>query len=325
MSIDPIGGYFELELPQERAPVHREAHRFQSARSAFLALLRGARPRRVWMPHYLCDSMYAPLRAAGVDFVQYSLDQQFGIAGELDLEPGDWLYYVNYFGVCGSQADRIIRQYGSSRVVIDNCQAFYEPVRECVATIYSPRKFFGLPDGGLLITACPVPVPEAFDNQSKLRTEHLIARLAAGPEAGYAAYQRAEQSLEALEPKRMSRLTDRILASIDLAAAQSARKRNFALLHEMLGRWNTLPIDPAQIDGPLCYPLVVDCPTLRQALIAERVFVATYWSDVLETVTSGSQEEFWVKNLLPLPCDQRYGASDMTRIAVICGSLLKSE
>jgi hypothetical protein len=320
-----IGGYFELELPLTRNAVLPESYRFQSARAAFLALLREARPKRVWMPHYLCDSMYAPLREAGVDYVQYSLTEQFEIAGELDLAPGDWLYYVNYFGICGGHVDRILGRYGSSNVVIDNCQAFYEPARECAATIYSPRKFFGVPDGGLLITTCSVPPPASFDRQSKRRAEYLIERLSDGPEAGYSFYQRAEESLEELEPQRMSLLTDRILGSIDLQATKSARNRNFALLHQRLGHKNKCSIDLGRIDGALCYPLLVDSMTLRERLIAERIFVPTYWKDVLGTVDSGSLEAFWVRNLVPLPCDQRYGIDDMERIAEVCAGLLESE
>jgi hypothetical protein len=325
MAKGAIGGYFELELPPAKNTVLPEAYRFQSARAAFLALLRVARPGRVWMPHYLCDSMYAPLREAGVDYVRYSLTGQFGIAGELDLAPGDWLYYVNYFGICGEHVDRILSRYGPSNVVIDNCQAFYAPARECAATIYSPRKFFGVSDGGLLVTAFPVPLPQSFDSQSKRRAEYLIERLSDGPEAGYACYQRAEASLEQLEPQRMSPLTDRILASIDMEATKSARNRNFALLHQRLGRWNKCSIDPDHIDGALCYPLLVDSPTLKERLIAEKIFVATYWKDVLTTVGNDSLEASWVSNLVPLPCDQRYGVDDMERIAEVCTRLLNPD
>jgi hypothetical protein len=61
-----IGGYFELELSRGRGEYYPDAYRFQSARAAFLALLQTGQPARVWMPRYLCDSMFEPLRRSGI-------------------------------------------------------------------------------------------------------------------------------------------------------------------------------------------------------------------------------------------------------------------
>jgi hypothetical protein len=324
MSEAAIGGYFELELTQSGQRLHLDAACFQSGRAAFLALLRAAKPERVWMPHYLCDSMYAPLRAAGVSVERYSLNERFEIDGEPDLCEGDWLYYVNYFGLCESQASAIMRRFGAGRVVLDNCQAFFSAPRACAATIYSPRKFFGVPDGGLLISTSAVAIPTTVDETSKQRSGYLIERLAESAEAGYTSYQHAEQSLEDLEPRQMSRLTSRMLASIDFERAKAIRNENFKALHEKLGGWNKFPIDMAQVDGPMCYPLFIDLPGLRERLIASRIFVATYWKDVRQTVEGGSWEENFVKNIVPLPCDQRYGEREMQRVVEVCADFIKN-
>lgn len=46
---EAIGGYLELELPEERAWLLPSAVSYQAARKAFHALLRWGRPRRVWL------------------------------------------------------------------------------------------------------------------------------------------------------------------------------------------------------------------------------------------------------------------------------------
>ena len=318
MSEHAIGGYFELELPQPGLIPYPQAYRFQSARSAFLALLRAGKPGRVWMPRYLCDSMFAALREAGVEAVPYAIDEQFEVVTGIDLHAADWLYYVDYFGVCGDVVTRLLTQFDPGQVVLDHCQAFYSPPRPCLAVIYSPRKFFGVPDGGLIVTDLPLEAPPVQDQLSGQRAEALLERLAASPESGYQTYVRGEVSLADMEPRRMSQLTSRILASVDFAAVRERRNRNFRYLHGRLAHLNRLALDPARIDGPMCYPLLVDAEGLRAWLISQRIFVATYWPDVVEHAASGSTEERLVRQLLPLPCDQRYDESEMARIVALC-------
>jgi hypothetical protein len=318
MSNGAIGGYFELELPHTRTQVYPGAVRVQSGRSAFLVLLRAAKPDRVWMPRYVCDTMYAPLREAGIEYLEYSIDERFHIVDAPELRAGDWLYYVNYFGIRDIYVDELIARYGAERLVVDNCQAFFSKPRHCVSTIYSPRKFFGVPDGGLLLTRFPVELPQYRDTDSQVRSRYLIERLASTAENGYDSYKSAEQSLEHIEPRGMSQLTDILLSAVELENARKKRNENFRALHAKLAPYNRCEFDIATIDGPLCYPLLVDVSGLRAHLIGSRIFVATYWPDVLGRVGNTSTEAALVNNLLPLPCDQRYDVNDMMRVAEAC-------
>lgn len=317
-----IGGYFELELPVPRPFPYPMAHQFQSARAAFVAMLRAGRPTRVFMPYYLCNSMLTPLENEGVECVFYSLDAGFNISDDIVLRPSDWLLYVNYFGVCGKPFDRLRAKYPPDQLILDQSQAFYAPPGDCLATIYSPRKFFGVPDGGLLVTALPISEPKGVDQGSMTRAEAGLMRLARTAEAGYSAYKAAEESLEQCEPLQMSQLSQRVLYSVDMETARLLRNANFAFLHQQLGGHNSLAFDLGSIDGPLCYPLLVGNSDLRAHLIQERIFVATYWPEVACHVSAASYELGWVENLLPLPCDQRYGLTQMQRIAQICLSFL---
>lgn len=323
MMAGAIGGYFELELSRGRTQVYPGALRFQSGRSAFLALLRAAKPDRVWMPRYLCDTMYAPLREAGIGCEHYSVGEGFEIIGAPAVDDNDWFYYVNYFGLCDSYVDHVLSRFGPQRVVVDNCQAFFSGPRDCAATIYSPRKFFGVPDGGLLITSFQVEPPGQRDAGSLARSKHLVERLASTPEAGYASYQAAEQSLEHVEPQGMSQLTEALLSTLDLNRVRLQRNDNFLALHAKLAPFNRYSLDLGAVDGPLCYPLILDAPGLREHLIASRIFVATYWPDVRLRAEAGSAEAGLVQHLLPLPCDQRYGMDEMARIADACIEFLK--
>ena len=67
-------------------------------------------------------------------------------------------------------------------------------------------------------------------------------------------------------------------------------------------------------NSPLCYPLFLKRSGIREKLIKERIFVATYWPEVLKRVSGTSNESELVNFCLPLPCDQRYGIFEMNRI-----------
>ncbi len=310
-----IGGYFELTLTASRLPLHADARLFQSARAAFHALLADGKPRRVWMPRYICDAMISPLTQAGITHEFYELDDNLGVASSLTIGKADWLLYVNYFGICTAQEAALSTRFDPSQIVFDRSQALFAKPINCLAEIYSPRKFFGLPDGGMLESSLSLPSPAEMDAGSIARCTHLLKRLDSTPEDGYADFQHAEQTLADTSPKQMSNLTKSLLRSQDHDDARRRRNENFRSLHERLKPLNELPIDVNAIDGPLCYPLLADGAVLRARLQAARVFVPTYWPEVTARSASGSIEVALTSRCLPLPCDQRYDQHDMARIA----------
>lgn len=310
-----IGGYFELELPASQGERYPQARAFQSARAAFLALLLTGKPSRVWMPWYLCDSMIEPLLMAGIDVARYRIDETFAISDELTLAANEWLLYVNYFGICQANVERVLTQFPRHQVIIDNAQAFFSPAQDCLATIYSPRKFFGVPDGGYLVTPLQVPMPEQLDTQSPGRCLHLLKRITLDPESGYPDYLVAEESLIRQSPRQMSQLTRRLLATQDYLEAHRKRRENFDFLDQHLSKHNQFQPHLGRMDAPLCYLLRGARPGAREHLIRNRIFVPTYWRDVLkEGLLAPPLERSLSANDLCLPCDQRYDVDDMKRI-----------
>ncbi|MDR8397788.1 MULTISPECIES: hypothetical protein [Paraburkholderia] len=305
-----IGGYFELELPRVEAPLHGDALRFQSSRAAFLALLRAKRPAAVWMPWYICDAMIEPLRMTGTPVKRYRLDADLRVQSA-DIGDDEWLLYVNYFDLCARQVDDVLSRFPRERVLIDNAQAFFAQPADCLATLYSPRKFLGVPDGGYLVTRQPIDMPEAIDDASLLRCGHLLTRLAKDAEAGYAGYAAAEEGLKYQEPLQMSRLTERLLASIDYADVRARRIENFAFLHEKLQRYNRFTFRHDEHAVPLCYPFF-DAPTgARETLRAQRIYTPTYWPDVADAEGAPDFERNLPASTLCLPCDQRLTRDDL--------------
>jgi hypothetical protein len=240
--LSPIGGYFELERPANRTALPAHALRYQSARAALRALLEFGRPRRLWLPAYVCDAVALAARAAGTPVQFYALAPDLGVPSTVTPEPGEWLLYVNYFGLCSAQAAALLARVRPDQIILDHAQAYFEAPADCLATLYSPRKFFGLPDGGLLHTCLNIPPPAEQDQQSIQRTLHLLKRCALDAESGYADFQCAEAQLSDSQPRQMSTLTERLLEDVDCATAQRIRRANFATLHHALGADNTMPL-----------------------------------------------------------------------------------
>lgn len=313
--VDAIGGYFELELPVGRGEYYRDAYRFQSARAAFLALLETGRPNRIWMPWYICGSMIEPLERTGVPIARYHINEMFDIVDQVNLKNNEWLVYINYFGLCGEIATRILDRFPRNRVIIDNSQAFFSPPRDCLATLYSPRKFFGVPDGGYLFTILSVSVPNTGGKNSIQGCCHLLKRLALDPESGYHDFLRAENEFSGQEPQQMSILSRKILGSIGYERAMRRRKQNFDFLHNELRGLNALKLERDEEETPHCYPLLLTVPGVRDKLINERIFVPCYWPEVRDGDGSYPElERRLARDILPIPCDQRYSLGEMKRI-----------
>ena len=63
------------------------------------------------------------------------------------------------------------------------------------------------------------------------------------------------------------------------------------------------------------YPLYVDnASEIKKYLLSQKIYIPTLWPNVLDVCTEDQIEFKLVKNILPLPIDQRYDINHMKRI-----------
>lgn len=312
-----IGGYFELDLP-DHGDAFPAMLKYQSARAALRALLEASAVERVFLPVYVCDAVVQAVGDAGVAITWYRLDDTLYPVGLPEhLEESSRILYVNYFGLCQRNVRRLLTTYSARQLVVDNSQALLAPPLPSVPSLYSPRKFLGLPDGGMLANPGQhATLPPDEDEASLARMQPLLQRLASGARAGYPAFLQVEHGLADTRPLAMSRLTRRLLASADLEKISNRRRRNFAVLASALDRFNQLTWPWAPDDVPLCYPLILDRPAepLKRALAEQNIFVPTYWREVNARAGDGMEHRLTNCSLC-LPCDQRYSAAQMHELA----------
>jgi hypothetical protein len=85
-------------------------------------------------------------------------------------------------------------------------------------------------------------------------------------------------------------------------------------LHQHLAATNQLSLELDEDAIPMVYPYLTKDDKLKQKLIDERIYVATYWPNVLKWSKKEDLEYEMSINSCFLPIDQRYGIEEMERI-----------
>jgi hypothetical protein len=173
-----IGGYFELEC-FGNSFYHKNGMLFNTARNALRHFIKIIGIKEIFVPSYTCPVVFESIKRKNCKITLYKIGDDF--MPRTNFPKDSYIVYNNYFGICGKNVDYLAKIYPN--LIIDNAQAFYSELKG-IASFYSPRKFFGLPDGGILLSKINLPLPTekavSFDMCS-----HLLKRLDLGANAGF--------------------------------------------------------------------------------------------------------------------------------------------
>lgn len=294
---EAIGGYFELELRQGEH-YHKDALRLNTARNCFEYILRARKYTKVYIPYYTCEVMLEPLNKCNVAYDFYHINEQLEPVEVFHLEPSEAFLYTNYYGLKQQCVAQLATQYGK-QLIVDNAQAFFADPIPGIDTFYSARKFFGVADGAYLYTDAHLDI-ELEQDQSYARMAHLLKRADIDAEAGYADFRKNDDALCGEPIKRMSRLTEKILCSIDYDKVHSIRRHNYQLFETKLGSSNKIHFILEEGSVPMIYPYWTNV-CIRENLINKRIYTATYWQNVLDWTNVGDIENILTQMLIPLP------------------------
>ena len=304
-----IGGHFSAVLENRCNPLPGK-YGYESARAGLYSVLKTVNCHKVFIPHYICDAVPSTIKAAGCDVVFYSINSSFEIDEEIELAEYDIVLLVDYFGLCRTQVENQLALFPKESVIVDCSQAWFQEPFDCLATIFSPRKFLPVPDGGIVNTSLKLDSQESDEAGSLVRYKYLLERVVAEPEASRALYLESEAQLEVPNLRGMSAFTRKLIEVSDQDFIKSRRNCNWEVLSE-LGAFNELQFDLSE-QTPLCYPLMIKgAERLRAALNRERVFTPLYWPGV---ACKNTHEKAMVNSTIYLPIDHRYGNADMVRL-----------
>ena len=305
-----IGGYMGLE-DFSGEEYYAGLHRVNLGRTALLWLLEARKYRKLWLPFYLCSSVTESLIQTGIALEFYRIRRDLSPVLPDRLADGEALYLVNYYGTLTDE--KILdfkRQNG--QIIVDHTHSFFQRPLPHVDTLYSCRKFFGVSDGAYLATDA-VLAPKKRDI-SMGHMAHVLGRYETDAASWYQAMLDNAHRYESAPILRMSRLTENFMRVIDYPKVKAVREDNYRSLCSLLPGDNPFLTDDPK--GPFAYPYYhKDGIRLRKFLAQKKIFVPTNWSNVLKEQPTDSLEYDFAANILPLPCDQRYGREDMAYIA----------
>ena len=292
-----IGGYFELDPGGGYTPLP-DGVLLNSGRNALRHIVRQRKIKSIWVPEYTCPVVWGALKAEKCELKFYSVEVDMLPAKRLPHD--DFILYTNYFGCCGKNVDRLASEHPN--LIVDCAQAYHAKPKGR-ASFSSPRKFFGVADGGI---AFGVEGADYEQDDSSVRQQHLAVRKEKGASAGYSLFKAAEETLVDAPIRAMSAETTAALQKFDAATAIQKRRENFAFLRERLP--SSFPFALADDDVPMVYPFVTDDAMLRSRLIAQNIYVAKYWPGLSAAANALAER------IIPLPIDQRYGEEAMATI-----------
>lgn len=307
-----IGGFFELE-GRKGQEFHKASYSFSLGRHALSTVLIQRGIKTLHVPNYLCESLLDAARIAGAEAKFYNLKDLSSFDHPASVGNGEAVLLINYFGLLDAEslANKI-----RGCVILDNSQAFFAPPPPGVDTIYSARKFFGVPDGAYLYS--DLNFRESFLALPRARAydliQHLVDRLDGHQADAFMAFQKVKAKYREMPISRISEASARILQGLNYSKCSDIRLQNFNTLKAHLDGINSVIFSPTT--APMYYPLLVPGgAAMRESLIGRGVFIPRYWPNVEKHSEPESAARTLADNLLCLPIDHRYCENDMNKIA----------
>lgn len=299
-----------------------------NVRSCLYMLIRELKPKRVWLPGYLCDSIVQAAQRAGAQCRFYALDYSLRpttLDWLKEVQPGDLVLVIAYFGF---PADRAICQAAKQRgavVALDASQALLEqddvPV-DCA--LYNPRKFLGVPDGGVLQLRADLPMGKVSVTPPDDRwwldaLDALLLRRDfdhGDDNREWFPRFRAVETAQPVGALAMSELTHRILRwGVDYEELARRRRVNFQALTNELG---DIAIFSELPDGvvPLGFPVrVAHRAEVLAKLYAKQIYPPVHWPVPAAVPSDFRDARRLADDIMTLPCDQRYTTDHMLHMA----------
>lgn len=304
-----IGGYIEFEHYQGNM-LHEDGIKLDSGRNCLAYLIKAKGIKQIVMPSFLCESIFEVCEKYGVKIRYYEIGADFHPV-RIRTEADEFLYLMNYYGQLLPN-DIIYYKNTHNNVIVDNTHDYFTNAMEGVDTFYSCRKYFGVPDGAIVYS--DKTLSETLEqSKSHEYMGHLLGRF---EENATDYYQKSVENNNRFRNKpirKMSKLTENILRSIDYESVFQKRISNFQYLNSKLQDINKLTI--RNTSGTFMYPLMVNNgKEMRKKLQQNGIYIPMLWPNVAKETTLKDLGMEMAENILPLPIDQRYGTEDMKEV-----------
>ena len=316
-----LGGYFEFEHSFGEE-YYTDLLRFNTVRNAIVFVIQEKKYTKIWIPRYLCDCIQKVFLKNHIAFDFYSLNADLSPNLSRKLLSHEAILIINYYGKFNNtQLEKFQDKY--TNIIVDNTQSFFQRPSPKIDTVYTCRKYFGVPDGAYLyLTQTSVRYESLPVDCSRDRMTHLLGRFEKNASDYYLDFCRIDKSFENEDIKKMSLLTQNLLRFIDYKKIIEIRSSNFKEIDSLLSKYNEYS---AINDGGLyMYPFLTTAGAfIKSELIQNKIYIPTLWPNVLDECPSDSYEYYLANNLVLLPLDQRYGPNAIQYMLSVLNPILR--
>lgn len=330
-----VGGMFgltQVEYPRRRLPpfLGKRNIFLANARSGISLLVDLLSPSQIWMPSYLCSVMLKAVRnPLLVKFYEVSYNLDIPDLHWLDdVKENDVVLFIDYFGFPLSRPYATAVKERGAWVLEDACQALLSGLGHFSDFIlFSPRKFLGVPDGGLLVInndeiclsgiRLETPPAEWWLKAFEATVLRRDFDQYGGGRRWFELFREADINgpIGFYSMSELSRLL--LYYGFDYTSISQARIENYKVLGQILGKH---ALFPELADGvvPLGFPVCLKNRNyVRQVLFEYNIYPPIHWliDEVVPFRFSASHR--LANEILTLVCDQRYSRSDMDRMGEI--------
>jgi dTDP-4-amino-4,6-dideoxygalactose transaminase len=198
-------------------------------------------------------------------------------------------------------------------------------------TIFSPRKFLGVPDGGILFSRLgSLPKANSLTHApiawfgKALQASTLRREFDAGLRDGgwYEIFKEVEATVP-VGHYSISPLSAALLRSaFDYRKISARRRSNYRYLEKSLGSIAVFPSLPEGIT-PLGFPVrVPDRERVLRALYREGIYPPVHWRLNHHVPREFRDSHRLSAEIMTIPCDQRYDRADMKRVIEALGAAM---
>lgn len=334
-----IGGEFPIAITdvlnaEGRHSATPDVYTYSSGRAALYQILSYLKQEkgiiRVLLPDYLCGSVLVPVKALGLEFAFYQIDDSLEL--EQDnlskiYEDNTVVLLINYYGLKNLEKQiKAIRNIDERAIIIeDDVQAYYEflkPLGDVDFKFTSLRKTFAIPDGGLVKTKHRMPVVDKPNTFGQYKA--AAALLKSMREGNFndkiylEMFEKGERLIDDEIECGMSRIAEKLYYFINDEHVKVRRLNNAHYLLEELkkiGVKSILPLKEGYV--PLFIPIFLkNRDVVRKAMFQQEIFCPVHWPIEGMALKRGKVME---EKELSLIIDQRYSIKDMSTMV----SLLK--
>jgi hypothetical protein len=178
---EEIGSFIGLDLRDSGEYFQSELNkvRINSARAGIYHSCRLLDCNSIFIPYYLCPTVKRFLLKKGLEVKSYYINDRFEPENIIQKDR-EAVLLVNYFGILSVDKIKLLADKFKN-VIIDNSAAFFSnPVKGCY-NVYSPRKFFGVPDGCYVIGDNAEKYSEDYEQDfSSVTASFLLKRVEFG-------------------------------------------------------------------------------------------------------------------------------------------------